>query len=182
MTSRSNQRDATFRRIEEVYRGTNLICKSTEQPEYKSTESGMWAASNPVEVYRAFSHFQLAQYQHMADLGSGDGRVSLIGSLFTRATGYETDEELYAKSLKIRDTLRIKNARFIRQDYLDVDLNPYSMLYLYPDKPFYPLEDKLKDGWQGHLLVHGPHFPPHHFNKVAEAPPEIGKFVLYKSP
>ena len=179
MTARSNEIDAAFEVIEKTYESINL---ATSQMEYKSTRSGMWAASNPREVYRTFCHFHLAQYEYMADLGSGDGRVSLIGSLFTQATGYETDEKLYEKSLQVRDRLRLNRARFIQKDYLVVDLSPYNMLYLYPDKPFYALEDKLKDGWRGHLLVNGPHFPPRHFKQIAAAPPEVGKFVLYGWP
>jgi len=181
MTDRADERDAAFRIIEEAYESIKLSLESTDQPEYKSTKSGMWAVSKPVELYHAFCHFQLARYEHLADLGSGDGRVALIGSLFTRTTGYETDEELYKKSLEMRDRLRIKNARFIQEDYLLVDLSPYNVLYLYPDKPFYALEERLRTVWQGYLLVNGPHFPPRHFRKIAECPPSVGRFVLYES-
>ncbi len=181
MTNQADERDTAFRMIAEAYESIKLALESTEQLEYKGTRSGMWAVSDPVEVYGAFCHFQLARYEHLADLGSGDGRAALIGSLFTRTTGYETDEELYRKSLEIRDRLRIKNARFMQEDYLLADLSQYNLLYLYPDKPFYALEDKLRAGWQGHLLVNGPHFPPRHFRKIAECPPSVGRFVLYES-
>ena len=181
MTNGSDERDAAFKLIEEAYENIKLALESTDQLEYKSTESGMWAVSDPREVYRAFCYFHLDHYEHMADLGSGDGRVALIGSLFTHTTGYETDEEQYKKSLEIRDKLKIRNARFIQEDYLLVDLRPYDILYLYPDKPFHALEEKLETVWQGHLLVHGPHFPPRHFRRIAECPPSVGKFVLYES-
>ena len=181
MTNRADERNAAFRVIEKAYVNIKLALESTDQPEYKSTKSGMWAVSKPVELYHAFCHFQLARYEHLADLGSGDGRVALIGSLFTRTTGYETDEEQYKKSLEIQDRLRINNARFIQEDYLLVDLSPYNVLYLYPDKPFYALEERLRTVWQGYLLVNGPHFPPRHFRKIAECPPSVGRFVLYES-
>ncbi len=118
----------------------------------------------------------------MAELGSGDGKVALIGSLFTRVTGYETDESLYKKSLEIRDELELSNVVFLLEDYLLADLSPYDILYLYPDKPFSVLEETLRASWHGHLLVYGPHFPPRHFNKVSESPSGVGKFVLYESP
>lgn len=181
MLDRSSDRHADFRVVEKTYKNITLALESNEQLEYRSTGSGMWAVSDPEEVYRAFCYFHLNRYERMADLGSGDGRVSLIGSLFTQTTGYETDEELYRKSVEIRDRLKIENVIFIQEDYLLADLSPYDMLYLYPDKPFYALEEKLRTLWQGRLLVYGPHFPPSHLKKVAESPPEVGKFVLYES-
>ena len=141
----------------------------------------MWAVSDATSVYKAFCYFDLNRYSHMAELGSGDGIVALIGSLFTRVTGYETDDQLYHKSLDVRDQLKLTRAEFLRQNYLEADLSPYDILYLYPDKPFYMLEEELRSAWRGHLLVHGPHFPPRYFPKVAETPPSVGKFVLYEA-
>ena len=182
MDGRSDEREEAFRKVEAAYRNFYQLLKSDDALPYRSTELGMWATSDLNEVYRAFCHFQLNRYTHLADLGSGDGGVALVGSLFTKVTGYETDEVLYRKSLEIRDQLGIRNVRFLQQNYLLADLAPYDMLYLYPDKPFYALEDRLHCCWQGHLLVNGPHFPPQHLNKVAESPPSVGKFTLYESP
>ena len=182
MVSRPDERDGIFRKVEAAYQSFHKLLNSDGSLPYRSTESGMWATSEVNEVYRAFCHFQLNRYTHLADLGSGDGRVTLVGSLFTKVTGYETDEVLYQKSLEIRDQLDIYNVIFLQQDYLLADLAPYDILYLYPDKPFYALEDRLHSSWQGHLLVNGPHFPPRHFSRVAESPPAVGKFVLYESP
>ena len=180
MTARSEKRDATFNQIEAAYNRFYQELKLHGGFPYRNTVSGMWAVSEPKELYRAFRHFRLGQYNHLADLGSGDGIAALIGSLFTLSTGYETDEVLYAKSLEIRDELKLSNASFLLQDYLLADLSPYDMLYLYPDKPFYPLEEKLAPAWCGHILVNGPHFPPRYFNKVAESSLSGGRFVLYK--
>ncbi|MGD8502910.1 MAG: hypothetical protein PVG64_09240 [Syntrophobacterales bacterium] len=181
MSERLEERHATFKRVEEIYQRFYEALQLDGMLPYRSTESGMWAVSDAREVYHAFSHFQLGQYHHMADLGSGDGKVALIGSLFTRVTGYETDEVLYNKSVEIRDELGLSNASFQLRDYLLADLSSYDILYLYPDKPFYDLEEKLRSVWQGHLIVNGPHFPPRHLIKLTEAPPSVGKFVLYES-
>ena len=181
MVSRLDERDRNFRKVEAAYQNFDQLLKSDGALPYRSTELGMWATSDLNEVYRAFGYFQLYRYTHLADLGSGDGRVALIGSLFTRVTGYETDEVLYQKSLEIRDQLGIHNVIFSQQNYLLADLAPYDILYLYPDKPFYDLEDRLHYSWQGHLLVNGAHFPPRHFSRIAECPPSVGRFVLYES-
>jgi len=144
MSRRSEERNGAFTRLERAYRLFYQELNLTGSLPYKSTASGMWAVSEAKEVYRAFRHFRLDQYCHMADLGSGDGITALIGSLFTRVTGYETDELLYRKSLEIRDELELSQARFLLQDYLLTDLSPYDLLYLYPDKPLHALEEKLR--------------------------------------
>jgi hypothetical protein len=176
------QRDAAFRQIEKAYQGFYDKLRVTGDLPYLRTNSGMWAVSEGWEVYSAFDYFHISQYGHFADLGSGDGKVVLIASLFTKATGYETDETLYNKSLEIRAQLNLTQARFLQDDYLQADLAPYDLLFLYPDKPFYDLEEKLRFTWSGRLLVNGPHFPPRHFGRIAESPAPVGRFVLYGSP
>ena len=117
----------------------------------------------------------------MADLGSGDGIVVAIASLFTRATGYELDEWLYQQSIKFGNSLNLSKATFLRTDFLQASLTSYDLLYLYPDKPFYELEERLHSTWRGRLLVNGPHFPPRRFKKTAESPASVGRFALYES-
>ena len=75
MLDRSSERHAAFRVVEKTYKSISLALESNEQLEYRSTGSGMWAVSKPKEVYRAFCYFHLDHYEHMADLGSGDGRA-----------------------------------------------------------------------------------------------------------
>jgi len=160
---------------EEFYRD---LSRRGEFP-YRSTRAGMWATSDAEEVFRAFRYFQVEKYRHLADLGSGDGKVVLLASLFTRATGYEIDEKLHHIACHLQKILGIERATFVQQDFLTADLSRHDLLYLYPDKPLRALEDKLHGSWTGSLLVHGPHFPPQHFLEVVQAPSAIGKFTLY---
>jgi len=183
MSDPSRGRDLAFRNIQTAYQDFYQKLKHTENSlPYRSTKSGMWATSSAEEIYRGFSHFQLDQYSHMADLGSGDGIVVAIASLFTQATGYEVDEWLYEKSIELWDILKFSKATFLQADFLRADLSGHDLLFLYPDKPFYELEERLHNTWRGRLLVNGPHFPPRQLKKVAESPPSIGRFVLYESP
>jgi hypothetical protein len=181
MDELSAPRDETFKKVEAVYLAFYETLKRDGLLPYRSTKSGMWATSGIREVYGAFCHFRLHRYRHMADLGSGDGIVVLIGSLFTQATGYETDDWLYKESIKFCDSFSLTNVRFLKENFLHADLSGYDLLYLYPDKPFDDLAERLHATWSGRLLVSGSHFPPPHFNKIDEYLPAAGKFVLYES-
>ena len=183
MSDPSLGRDLAFRKIQTAYQDFYQKLKHLENSlPYRSTKSGMWATSSAEEIYRGFSHFQLDQYSHMADLGSGDGIVVAIASLFTHATGYEIDEWLYQKSIEFWHSLNLSKATFLRADFLRADLRGHDLLYLYPDKPFYELEERLLTTWRGRLLVNGPHLPPRYFRRIAECAPSVGRFVLYESP
>jgi hypothetical protein len=183
MSDPSRETDLAFRKAKTAYQDFYKRLKVFEdRPPYRSTKSGMWATSTAEEVYRGFCHFQLDQYSHMADLGSGDGIVVVIASLFTQATGYEIDEWLYQKSIEFWHSLNLSKAIFLREDFLQANLRGHDLLYLYTDKPFYELEEWLLTTWRGRLLVNGPHFPPHYFRRIAECSPSAGRFVLYESP
>ena len=183
MSNPSRERYLAFRKVKTAYQDFYQSLKlSEDRLPYRSTKSGMWATSTAEEAYGGFCHFQLDQYSHMADLGSGDGIVVAIASLFTQATGYEIDEWLYQKSIEFWHSLNLSKATFLRADFLQADLSGYELLYLYPDKPFYELEERLLTTWKGRLLVNGPHFPPRYFRRIAECSPSVGRFVLYESP
>ena len=182
MSDPSRERDLAFREIQTAYQDFYQRLKNLKQKlPYRSTKSGMWATSKAEEVYRGFCHFNLDQYNHMADLGSGDGIVVAIASLFTRATGYEIDAWLHEQSIALRNSLNLSKATFIQADFLRANLSGHDLLYLYPDKPFHDLEERLHSTWRGRLLVNGPHFVPLHFKKVAESPASVGRFTLYES-
>ena len=183
MSDPSRERDLAFRKIQTAYQGFYQRLKNlNHRLPYRRTKSGMWATSEAEEVYRGFCHFNLDQYTHMADLGSGDGIVVAIASLFTQATGYEIDEWLHQQSIELWNSLNLSKATFIQADFLRANLSGHDLLYLYPDKPFYDLEERLHATWKGHLLVNGPHFPPRYFRTIAECAPSVGRFVLYESP
>jgi hypothetical protein len=183
MADPSQERNLAFSKIkaayQDFYKRLNLL---EDTPPYRSTKSGMWATSVAEEIYRAFCHFELDQYNHLADLGSGDGIVVVIASLFTQATGYEIDEWLYQQSIKLSHSLNLSKATFLRKDFLQANLTGYDMLYLYPDKPFYELEERLLATWSGRILVNGPHLPPRYLRKTADCKSSVGRFVLYESP
>lgn len=74
--------------------------------------------------------------QKFIDLGSGDGRVVFVASLFgAQAYGIEYDKTLVDISMKARKTLSKKvidpeKVHFIQGDFFDHDFSAYDVLYL----------------------------------------------------
>lgn len=127
---------------------------------YKVTPAGMWACSSAGEVHQLLGGLDLTPFKHFADLGSGDGRVVLLASLFLPATGLEADPELVAASQGLARELGLGRAEFIQADCRQADLSPYDLLFIYPDKPLDWLVKRLPPTWGGALLVYGPYFQP----------------------
>lgn len=128
------------------------------------TEKGIWGAAVTAHIYEFFKTLEISKeissaqkiskkfsreiklqnYKTFIDLGSGDGKVVLIASLFgVKATGIEYDKDLIEISIRIRDELGL-SADFIQGDFLKQDLSRYDILFINPDKGFeYKLENKL---------------------------------------
>jgi protein-L-isoaspartate O-methyltransferase len=144
-----------------IQEALTALHEKLDQP-YRATEAGMWACSELDEVCELFDRISLAGFQHLADLGSGDGRVVMAASLFTRATGIESDPALHRASQDLAKSLGLNRAAFILGDCRAADLGPYDLLYIYPDKPLAWLGHMLPASWPGRLLVYGPYFKPEH--------------------
>jgi len=132
-----------------------------------STEMGFWNASISDEVYEAFKMIKLHKFKNFLDIGSGDGKVVLIASLFCKnAEGIEIDELLHNKALQIQAKFNIKNAKFHNKDFLEHDFSKYDILFLAPDSPLERgLENKLLKEMKGKLVHFGHHFHPKSLKK-----------------
>ena len=117
------------------------------------------------DIYDFFVKIKLQQYKNFIDLGSGDGKVVLIASLFVKATGIEFDKELVKTGVKIRDELKLK-AEFIKGDFLEHDISKYDFIFINPDKGFDKgLEEKLIKEMNGKLFVYNNIFLPRFLKK-----------------
>lgn len=132
---------------------------------YYETEKGTWGISVADYIYDFFKKIDLKKYKNFLDLGSGDGKVVLIASLFTKATGIEHDKKLFNKSIKIKDKLKLK-ANFIQEDFLKHDLTKYNIIFINPDKGFHQgIEDKLLKELKGILIVYNFIYQPRFLKK-----------------
>ena len=121
------------------------------------TEVGYWGSSSMTEVYKLFKKIGLGKYKSFVDLGSGDGRVVAVASLFTKSFGIEGDKELCNIANDMMRKLGF-SAEFIYANYDDEDLSVYDVIFIFPDKKDNILNEKLKK-MKGILVVYGPNFP-----------------------
>ncbi len=98
----------TFENIKQEYDAFYKSFLKKGKIPYYETEKGVWGISVAEYLYEFFKQINLEKYKNFLDLGSGDGKVILIASLFTKATGIEYDKKLFEKSIKIRDKLKLK--------------------------------------------------------------------------
>ena len=132
-----------------------------------STKKGFWNAAIADEVYNAFKTVKLEKFKNFLDIGSGDGKVVLIASLFCRnAEGIEIDKFLHGKAVEIKNKFEISNAFFHNKDFFLQDFSNYDALFLSPDAPLERgLENKLLREMNGKLIHYGHHFHPRFLKK-----------------
>jgi protein-L-isoaspartate O-methyltransferase len=147
---------------------------------HKETEKGFWLSSVSTEVFDLFRTIGLEQFNHFADLGSGDGKVALIASLFTKSTGIEFDQELVKRSIQIKEEIGTNNLRFKKGDFLEEDLSAYDILFVYPDNPLVRLEQKLLKEFRGDLIVCGGIYPPERLVKKRVVQINNAVFGIYR--
>lgn len=155
-----------FNRIKKAYndREKELIEKGFML--HRPTKKGIFSPSDMDEVFDFFRKIRLQDCRSFLDIGSGDGRVVLIASLFTDAEGVEDDMALLRAAERMRDSLQIK-AGFIHGDYMEKDISGYDVLYWYPDYTKRELvEEKLLGEMKGMLAVYRMIYTPKKLEKV----------------
>lgn len=132
----------TFHKIKEKYSRFYETFYSKGSPAVTDTKKGIWGPSGTQDVYELFVKIKLSKYKNFLDLGSGDGKVVLIASLFgVDSTGIEFDSKLVEVGVNIQKELGL-NAKFIAGDFLKHDISKYDLIFINPDKGF---ENKIED-------------------------------------
>lgn len=140
-----------FKMVKQEYdkRHSKLLLQGKSQ---HLTSHGYWAASNPDQIFELFNKLKLGDYKHIADLGSGDGVVPAIASLFTQATGIEADHKLHSAAEELKTGMGLKTT-LLNADYLDHNLSQYDFIFISPDNHFHKLESKLLKEFNGTLVL-----------------------------
>ncbi|MFH1211832.1 MAG: class I SAM-dependent methyltransferase [Candidatus Woesearchaeota archaeon] len=132
------------------------------------TKHGIWAPSNLLVLYEAFSKLGIDRFGHFLDIGSGDGRVVFLASLFTKASGVDSDEHFHRKALEHSKKLGVKVV-LLNRDFIEHNFSPYDVLFINPDKPFAAeLVVKLLKEAKGKTIIvyNSLYLPPSSFKKV----------------
>lgn len=130
-----------FNQLQAEYDNYDKLVMSNFRMLVRDTEKGIWGPANIGACFRLFKKIGLKG--GFIDLGSGDGRIVLVASLFGSATGIEFSPGLVKVGEEIRDKLGLK-ASFITGDFLKYDLSKYDVIFINPDTGFENgLEDKL---------------------------------------
>ncbi len=173
-------RAAAFQRIVDYYQRRYELLRCRDGFPYRLTARGAWATSDPQALYHFFSRLGLEECELLVDLGSGDGIVTCIAALFTRAVGIEIDRQLVWAAKRAVEQLGLdKRVRLICGDYTRLILGKADCLYIYPDKPVTGLQQRAP-GWKGRLLVYGPHFPVEGWETVAELSRGRERMTVYR--
>lgn len=159
--------DRRFRQIRKEYDNFYRGLLASGRLPMRSTEKGFWNASVSDEIYEAFKRLKLDKFKNFLDLGSGDGKVVLIASLFCRkAEGVEIDDTLHFKAIEMQSKLGMKNVIFHNKDFFEHDISNYDVIFTAPDAPFERgLENKLSNEMKGKLIHYGHHFHPRNMKK-----------------
>lgn len=133
-----------FRKIKERYDDFYQSLYAMGQKTVADTAKGIWGPAGTQDVYDLFVQIKLQKHKNFLDLGSGDGKVVLIASLFgVNSVGIEFDHDLNEIGKKIMNDLSLK-AELIEGDFLQHDISKYDIIFINPDQGFHKgLEQKL---------------------------------------
>lgn len=155
------------RMIENGYRRLESSMLKQGRLPMRDTGVGYFNGSIIADVFGLFHKINLGAYRNFVDLGSGDGRIVLLASLFTNAVGIEADRDLVDLSLRMKSELGIRNADFIHKNFYEHDISGHDIVFISPDAPMHRgLEGKLFRELRGHALVVSHHFHPQFLKRI----------------
>ncbi len=173
------QKREILQSIADEYR--DLAGKLLQQGKFlKNTTEGYFAGARIDDIHAIFEELNLGKYKNFIDLGSGDGRVVMMASVYTQATGVETDTDLHNVALKMQQQLKNKNKSLKKTTFLnanfmqDIHFGDFDVLFINPDQRFYELEKKLRKEMKKDavLIVYNAVFKPLNMNlqrKIGES-------------
>jgi len=155
------------------------------------TGIGFWAPTDLDDLVILFKKlFSKKEHQNFCDLGSGDGRVCLVASLFgfKNIIGIEQDMDLHKKGLEAKKLLPKNNhteVKLLKTDFTKLDdskkFDKQGYFFIAPDKPFFrDLESSIKYDLKGTLIVNSFEFLPEKLDKIEELITGTSKFSIFR--
>jgi len=124
-------------------------------PTFNSGKNKTWGPSDIEILYELFKKIELKKDNAFLDLGSGDGRVVTLASLFTKSTGYETSKFLNNIGKRVKKKYDFQ-ANFYNKDFMKADFSNYDVLFIFPDKDCNNPRflKKIKKEFEGLLIIY----------------------------
>ena len=145
-------RDTKFAMIKKHFTDADSARYQQGKMPLGSTEKGFWGTAHLDDVYEFCKLIELDSKRGFLDLGSGDGRVVLVASLFTHALGIEYDAKLHTIAEDAKRVLDLPDATFTCGDYTEHDLAPHQVWFSYADHNFEWLKKKRPELREGNVL------------------------------
>lgn len=137
---------------------------ATGQLPMRSTAVGFWGVSHLDDVQEFFERTNFPPNTRFLDIGCGDGRVVAVASLHVQAQGVEYDQELASIGQQALKTLTLPGV-ITCQDALEIDFSTYDVLYMYADRNFSYLKEKLLRELTGTLYLYHDTYHPDFLTK-----------------
>jgi hypothetical protein len=160
-----------FRIIQDRFRQLDEETKKLHGKPFFDTAHGIWGASSLLDIYDLFLKIKLDERKALVDLGSGDGRVSMVAALFTKSLGIEGDAKLSAIASRIKNELlheipELSRCHLKCADYTAEDLSEFEILFTFADHVWdMSFEEKLQNTCNGYLLSYNNIFLPQKLKK-----------------
>jgi len=164
--AKAKERESGFIQIKDEYNKFYNGLLRQGKINCRDTGIGLWGCSSPDAIFAFFKEIRLERFNNFLDLGSGDGIVVLMASLFTNAKGIEFDKELHDKAIEIKEKLGM-DADFEKMDFNNALLSGYDFIFINPDTSFTrnSVEKKLLHEMKGILAVYNNIFTPNYLKK-----------------
>ena len=146
----------------------------------RNTEKGIFGTSDLYIIDKFFHKIGLVNKKHFVDIGSGDGRVNILASNYTKSTGIEIDTELVKESIQ-HNLILGTNAEFVHQDYEEFSFRKVDLIFSFADHFFTDkFIEKLKKEFKGTLYVYEGVFLPEDIKKGPNIWIDQTKIISYE--
>ena len=136
------------------------IRKKDDEIYVRDTDKGIFGVSDLDVMEKFFEKINCSEEDIFVDLGSGDGRVNILASLFCRSIGIEFDKDLVDESIRHNQSLGT-DAVFYCKDYESFDFSYTTILFSFADHFFNKrFIEKLKEEFKGTLYIYQGIFTP----------------------
>ena len=134
-------------KIKEIYRDEEFV--NIKWTDLFYLKKGVWVSSNIDDIAKIAEFLKINENSYIVDLGSGDGRVCFVFSLFgAKIDGIEYNLSFINLSNRIKKHLAsyfdTSKVNFIHKDFLDHNLSKYDILFYFISGSFDERNLKLK--------------------------------------